>query len=199
MSIENKFCSRCGSPLQENALFCPQCGTSVPQPSATTATGTSTAPSSQPMDWREQRRQWRAQRRAERYEKYEKGEKHEEKTEKGRRGNVVGPIAGGLVLIWLGITFYMQQAGYLPSDNWWAYFIAGIGVIIIVQGLINYSMSRIPFAGSFIGGAILLIIGLAFISNIGVNFWPLILVVIGIAILISSLTARRRRPAPSTS
>ncbi len=184
-------------------MYCPKCGTAVSQPGPSPATGAPTTPpagpSPQPSDWREQRRLWRAQRRAERYEKYEKGEKQTEKAEKGRGGGIIGPIIGGSILIWLGITFYLEQIGYLPLADWWAYFVAGIGAIIIIQGLISYAMYRVPYIGSLIGGAILLVIGLAFISNFAANLWPLILVIIGVALLVSSLTARRRRPPPPQS
>jgi hypothetical protein len=146
------------------------------------------------------RRQWRDQRRAERHEKYEKQEKHEknEKNEKGTgRGSIVGPVTGGLVLIWLGITFYLQQVNQLPSDNWWAYFVAGIGVIVILQGLLYYALTQRSFYGLFIGGAILLILGLGFIYNYNFTyFWPLVLVAIGIAVMASAFGARRRRPVP---
>lgn len=200
MSSDNNFCRNCGTQLQAGALFCPRCGTAV----AGGAAGQAPGPQ-QPSDWREQRRQWRAQRRAERYEKYEKQEKqekHTEKEEKGRRGGIVGSVTGGAILIWLGITLYLGQAGYLSWSLWWAYFIAGIGVILIIQGLVSFAMYRIPVVGSLIGGIILILIGLFFISNLSYNFWnfwPLILVAIGVAILVSSLTARRRRPPPSPS
>jgi hypothetical protein len=199
VSSDNKFCSRCGAQLQAGVLYCPRCGTAVPQPTTPPPTGAPTTPpgpTPAPTDWREQRRLWRAERRAERYEKYEKGEKQTEKGEKGRGGGFIGPIIGGSILIWLGITFYLEQIGYLPPADWWAYFIAGLGAIIIIQGLLGYARYRIPYVGSFIGGAILLVIGLAFISNFAANVWPLILVVIGVALLVSSLTARRRRPSP---
>jgi hypothetical protein len=84
----------------------------------------------------------------------------------------------------------------LLSGIWWAYFIAGIGVILILQGLIMFAMSRRSFLGPVIGGAILFLIGLAFIVNIVGTFWPLILVVIGIAIIASSFAARQRSPTP---
>jgi hypothetical protein len=198
---DNKFCSRCGAALQPGMMYCPRCGTAV-SPSTAPPSGappTTTPPPTSgppPTDWREQRRQWRAQRRAQQYEKYEKGEKHTEKAEKGTRGGgIIGPIMGGSILIWLGVTFYLEQTNYLPASDWWAYFLAGIGVIIIIQGLLSYALYRGPFIGSFIGGAILIAIGLGFIGNFA-DFWPLILIVIGIALLASSLTARRRRPPP---
>ena len=148
------------------------------------APGTAVAPSGQT----------RASYREYRHEKNEKQEKHE-KGEKGRGGNVVGPVVGGLILVWLGITFYLQQIGTISSNNWWAYFILGIGAIIVLQGFLLYFRSRRPIYGPFIGGAVLVLVGLSFIYNAWENFWPFILVIIGIAILASAL-ARSRTPGP---
>jgi hypothetical protein len=195
VSSNNMFCSRCGAPLQPEMMYCPKCGTAVPQPNE--APFGATTAGTPPNDWREMRRQWKAQKRAERYEKYEKGEKHSEKAEKGSRGgSILGPVVGGSILIWLGVTYYLEQISYLPGSDWWAYFLAGIGVILIVQGLLSYGLYRGPLIGSFIGGVILFIIGLSVIENFVGNLWPLILVIIGIAIVISSIIARRRRPPP---
>jgi hypothetical protein len=183
---EAKYCHKCGSALPTGSSYCPICGT--PVPSAPVGTGAQPAPSPGPYS-----------RRAYRYEKYEKQEKLEknEKGEKGtgRPGSIIGPVVGGLILIWLGITFYLQEIGSIPLANWWAYFILGIGFILVLQGLLVYSQSRRPFYGPFIGGAILILVGVSFIYNAWGNFWPLILVVIGIAILASALTWGRR-PAP---
>ena len=67
--------------------------------------------------------------------------KHE-KNEKGRGGDITGPLTGGLILIWLGVTFFLQQNGYIASDNWWAYFLTGIGAILIIQGAMRFAKSR---------------------------------------------------------
>jgi len=91
------YCRRCGSPLPADATFCPKCGTPV---AATSPPGGSwsTGPA-----WRE---------------KGEKGEKREknEKEEKGGRGSLLGAAVGGLILIWLGVSFYLEENGYLPGD-----------------------------------------------------------------------------------
>ncbi|MDA4118218.1 MAG: hypothetical protein OK455_07730 [Thaumarchaeota archaeon] len=100
-----------------------------------------------------------------------------------------------MILIWLGLTFFLQENGYIPSSDWWAYFLMGIGAILILQGATRYSVSRRPFVGSFIGGAVLLVIGFSFIQGFA-NLWPLILVVIGVAIMLSAISGRRRRPNP---
>ena len=66
--------------------------------------------------------------RAEKAEKEEKGEKHE----KGRESDLAGAILGGGVLIWLGISFWLAQSGTVSWTNWWAYFIAGLGALLII-------------------------------------------------------------------
>jgi zinc-ribbon domain len=189
----NKFCVKCGAPLTPDATFCAKCGTPV----APTSGPSATPP---PMWDRHAYRQWRRQARADyRYEKYEKHEKQEkrEKHEKGRGGSIISPIMGALVLIWLGTTLYLQQINYIPSSVWWAYFIAGVGIIIIAQGIMRYLEYHGPYVGSAIGGAILFLIGLAFITGLSFNFWPLLLVAIGVALIVSAVLGRRNRPAPT--
>jgi hypothetical protein len=134
-------------------------------------------------------------RRHEKQEKHEKNEKNE-KNEKGRGGDITGAITGGLILIWLGVTFFLQSNGYIASGNWWAYFLMGIGAILILQGLMRFAMSRRPFVGSFIGGVVLILIGFAFVQGFSANLWPLILVAIGVAVLLSAVVGRQRRPSP---
>jgi peptidoglycan/LPS O-acetylase OafA/YrhL len=139
--------------------------------------------------------EYRRRHRQEKQEKNEKGEKNE-KNEKGRGGDLTGPITGGLILIWLGVTFFLSQNNYISSDNWWAYFLMGLGAILILQGVLRFGMSKRPFIGSFIGGAVILIIGFSFVQGFSANLWPLILVAIGAAVLLSAVAGRQRRPAP---
>lgn len=174
--------------LPQSASFCPRCGTPV------SAQGTGAPP---PYYDKPSYKEWRRQqRRSEKSEKNEKGEKGE-KAEKGGSGALFGAIIGGAILIWLGVSFYLQEIGYLAAFNWWALFIAGIGVILILQGIFMFARNRRPIIGPLIGGGILLIIGLAFFFNSFVNLWPLILVVIGLAIVASAFGARRRTPPPA--
>lgn len=72
----------------------------------------------------------------------------------------------------------------------------GIGAILILQGVLRFAMSRRPFIGTFIGGAVLLIIGFSSVQGFSANLWPLILVAIGAAVMLSATLGRRRRPAP---
>ncbi len=130
-----------------------------------------------------------------RHEKGEKGEKNE-KNEKGKGGDLTGAITGGLILIWLGVTFFLSQNNYISSGNWWAYFLIGIGAILIIQGVLRFGTSRRPIFGSFIGGVVLIIIGSSAVQGFTADLWPLILVAIGAAVMLSAVVGRRRRPAP---
>jgi uncharacterized Zn finger protein (UPF0148 family) len=184
MSTGSKFCHRCGAALPAGAAFCPSCGAAVAVAPSAWQQATPPAPPSQPT----------------RYEKQEKHEKHEkrEKQEKGRGGDLAGALTGGLVLILLGVLLYYSAAGNstINYGNFWEYFIIGVGAILILQGVIRYSQRGTPFIGSFIGGAVLMIIGLAFVSTANYALWPLILVVLGFAAIASAFTARRRAPVP---
>ncbi|HKT22476.1 MAG TPA: hypothetical protein VJR06_07715, partial [Nitrososphaerales archaeon] len=65
-----------------------------------------------------------------------------------------------------------------------------------VQGIIRYGEKGTPYLGSFIGGAVMIIIGLGFISSNNLDLWPLILIVLGAAAIVSAFTVRRRIPVP---
>jgi heme/copper-type cytochrome/quinol oxidase subunit 4 len=189
MSAGSRFCHRCGAALPPGAAFCASCGTAVAvapsggQVGAPSAgqQGVAAAPPSYPT----------------RQEKQEKQEKRE-KQEKGRGGDLAGALTGGLILILLGVLLYFAAVGTtaINYSNFWEYFLIGIGAILILLGIIRYAQRGTPYVGSFIGGVILMIIGFAFVSTANYAFWPLILVVLGIAVIASAFTARRRVPIP---
>jgi MFS family permease len=171
---------KCGAALPDNATFCPNCGTAV-------STGVPPQAAAVPPRW---------ERRYDRYEKREKQEKNE-KNEKGRGGDISGAITGALILIWLGISFYLAQSGRVGWENWWQIFLVGLGAVLILQGILRYARTRRPFIGPIIGGVVLMLIGLSFFAGAnGVDFWPLILVAIGVIVLFSALAGRRRVPNP---
>ena len=138
--------------------------------------------------------------RVARHEKQEKQEKNEkgEKHEKGRGGDLAGAITGGLVLILLGVLLYFATTATMEVtfSNFWEYFLVGIGVILIIQGAVRYAERRVLVTGSFIAGGVLIIVGLAFLSTVNFAVWPLILVVLGLAAIVSAFSSRRRAPAP---
>jgi hypothetical protein len=166
------FCMKCGAEVPEGAEFCPKCGN---QMTVSAAVG-------------------RRHRREEKQEKEEKEEKHEKGEKSGDR---TGPLTGGLILIWLGISLYLAQTNYIVWDTWWPYFIIGVGVILIVQAVIRYTSSqhKAPAMGFLIAGAVLLIVGFA--GVVGMNdWWPFVLIAIGVVVIFGGMRARARTPRP---
>src|SRR3989304_2051698 len=177
MPEEKRFCSKCGVQVIQGAGFCSSCGTPV----SATVSPPSAQPSPPPF-----------------MQKREKGEKREkeEKGEKGEKGgDRSGAVVGGSILVWLGISLYLSQINMIPGADWWAYFLSGLGVLLILQGIIRRTRSGRPLTGSILGGAILLVIGLTSILGVR-DFWPFILVIIGAAVIFSGISARRRSPRP---
>jgi hypothetical protein len=77
--------------------------------------------------------------------------------------------------------------------NWWAFFIGGVGALLILQGLLRAvtAFGR-GIIGSLIWGVVLLLIGLAGIFP-GMNlqqFWPLALIALGLGLLFTNLLKR---------
>ena len=169
------FCPKCGTEVSSDAVFCPKCGAQI------IVSAVPPVPPIPPVE----RRQY--------------GEKREKQEKGGERGDKSGPIVGGLILIWLGISLYLTQTNYLGVtwNNWWGYFLIGIGVILLIQSAIRYM--TLPYKGSatgtMIGGFVLIVIGLAGATGIR-DWWFLIFIAIGIVVIISGLTATRRNPRP---
>ncbi len=172
---EAKYCSNCGALIPEGAMFCPKCGRPV-----------SSAPAQPPTPSRPYR--------YEKHEKREKGEKGE-KREKGKEGDISGALLGGAILVWLGVSFYLQQIGRLPADLWWAYFLFGIGALLVLRGILLYSRGW-HYTGSIVGGVVLMFIGFVSVERLQLTYWPLILVIIGAAIIFTGLTGRKKVPKP---
>ena len=172
------FCHKCGAEVGEDAQFCPNCGTSLKESRETRCGG-----------------KWKPD-REEKQEKDEKGEKGE-KQEKGE-GSRISPIIGGLVLIWLGVTFYLAATGIVAWTNWLGYFLLGLGVIILVQAAAIFSSAtgrKGSAYGPLIGGAILIVIGVS--SVIGItHWWAIVLIIVGFLIIVSALRQRARNPRP---
>lgn len=108
------YCPKCGTEVREEMAFCPKCGAplKVERP---------------PVE------------AAEKAEKREKGEKQEkrEKTEKHekREFGVIGPLVGGLILIFLGLMSYLQITGLLRREAASAFFFVTIGIVIIIVSI----------------------------------------------------------------
>jgi len=132
------YCPKCGSKLREDMSFCPKCGAAlkVEKPSV------EAVPAPPP--------------RAEKAEKGEKGEKHEkrekeereerekrEKSEKHekREFGYMGSLIGGLILIFLGLMFYLALTTPIGWATAGAIFVIVIGIIIIVGAVYAATMA----------------------------------------------------------
>lgn len=111
-----------------------------------------------------------------------------EKEKEKRKQDPFSGITGGLVLILLGILLLFATLDYISWGDWWAYFLMGLGAILILDVVIRAKSptDRQQGTGKLIGGAVLIIIGAAHIFGM-VTWWPLILIAIGIILLITSL------------
>lgn len=79
----------------------------------------------------------------EKQEKQEKGENYEKgETYEKRESSFIGPLIGGLIVIFLGILLYLQVTGYLGIEMAGALFFVIIGVIVIAAGLYAASVAR---------------------------------------------------------
>jgi hypothetical protein len=98
----------------------------------------------------------------------------------------------GLVLILLGVLLFLTIRGTLEWDSWWQYFLIGLGGIFLLDGLIHYwhPATRYRGAGRFVPGLILVLVGTAFVIGFS-EWWPLVLVGVGVAILLGMLFRRR--------
>lgn len=163
-------------------MFCPKCGAPVGPPERV------------PHEKEEKRE------KEEKHEKREKEEKHEKAAPEKREGDMLGAVVGASILILLGALFSLIQIGtfsWITWTNWWWYFLFGIGCILIVSAALRAAVTtyKATAVGPLIGGVILCLIGLAGIINIE-NWWPLLLIAVGIAVIVGGLVAISRSPKP---
>ncbi len=117
----------------------------------------------------------------------ESQEKEECCEEKKHKHDPLSSMTGGLILILLGVLFLLVTMDHISWGSWWQYFLMGLGVILILEAIIRSASPsyRRDISGKLIGGFILIFIGGAFIIGWS-NWWPLILIAVGVGILLSS-------------
>ena len=97
-----------------------------------------------------------------------------------------GKISGGILVAWLGVSFFLKEMSLINGHLWWPVFAAGIGVLLILRGVMIYENTKYwsNDKGAFIGGAFFILLSLLSFVNFGylANFWPVILVFLGISI-----------------
>ncbi len=132
-----------------------------------------------------------------RNEKEEKDEKDQsdrrEKEEKGVADRP-GTLTWALVLIMAGLVMLAGNVGLLPEDDGVSTFgiiLMGAGVIVGLEVLFRYLRPeyRRPLGGRLVLAVMLFVAGGG--SSIGwEHVWPVLLIGIGVAILVGSLTRR---------
>jgi phosphatidylserine synthase len=118
-------------------------------------------------DWREARREYRQEMRESRHR---------------------WPFHGvflGLTLVLLGVLFLLNQAGTITGDTWWQSLLIGLGAISILNGIAHYRsrVFRWGSFGKFIVGIILILVGVFFMIGIS-EWWPVVLIVAGVAFML---------------
>lgn len=114
-------CAKCGTEVSEEMKFCPKCGASLkvePVPAEPVS----------PAPYRAEKAE--KQEKTEKEEKYEKREK-EVRYEK-RESSFIGPLIGGLILIFLGLMFYFAVTASLRWETAGAVFFILVGIVIII-------------------------------------------------------------------
>lgn len=125
-------------------------------------------------DWREQRREFRRECREARHRHPFQG------------------LITGLILVLLGVLFLSTQQGWISGDSWWQYLVIGLGSIFIISGLAQYWSPgyRYGIYWKFIAGTVLILIGILSILSVS-QWWPLVLIVAGLAVLFRFVRPRR--------
>lgn len=109
--------------------------------------------------------------------------------------DLAGPLFGGGVLIILGVSFWLATSGAISWAIWWAYFLGGLGMLLILLGISNARSGK--DSGPITGGVVLLAIGIIAILawNYSLsNWWPLVLIVLGLVVIVSAVLSRRIAP-----
>jgi hypothetical protein len=115
-------------------------------------------------------------------------EKEKESCQKSPKDDAFSGVIGGLIVILLGVMFLLATMDIISWGKWWAYFLLGLGAILILDGIIRSATTayRHHARGRLIGGAVLAVIGGAFVFGMS-NWWPLIIIAVGIVLVVSSL------------
>lgn len=112
-----------------------------------------------------------------------------------RASGLIGGIFGGLLVIWLGVSFYLVMTRMLTWAEWGAWFPLGIAALFLLQGIawLFIPGMRKNFIGMLIPALFLAVTGLVPILGGGWHawgeWWPMVIVAVGLVIIISTVWA----------
>jgi len=129
-----------------------------------------------------------------RYPEKEHDEKEEEHMEEKWRRDPFSALFFGLIVISAGVFLLMAARGIIEWGDWWAYLFLAIGCILIIDAFARYAVParRRPIFGKVFFGLILICIGGSNIYGLE-EWWPLILIIVGVLIIVYGMT-RTRKP-----
>lgn len=124
---------------------------------------------------------WRDMRRAER------DARRQARHEMMGRGGWNGLPVGAIVLIVIGVVFLLGNFGFHLPAHWWAILLLIPAVGLLVAAIRFYRVDN-TFSGRAmgpaIGGVVLLAMALAIFFGLNWGpFWPIVLIVVGLAII----------------
>lgn len=106
------------------------------------------------------------------------------------------PVSGiffGLIVILVGVLLLLAKMEYIPWYNWWAYLLTGLGILFLLEVVVRASQPtyRRPYLSKLIAGTVLIAIGAGNIYGF-VHWWPVVIIIAGVIILIHGLAGRKR-------
>lgn len=120
------YCPKCGNRIDDEMVFCPKCG------AALKATQPPTAPAPSNVVYRNEKEE-----KNEKHEKHEKGEKHEK-----RMHGFIGPLIGGLILVFIGLTAFLELTIKMSQEVVDALFFVVVGAVIIIWAVYGAALAR---------------------------------------------------------
>jgi PAS domain S-box-containing protein len=116
----------------------------------------------------------------------------EMKRQRKQRPTPGGRVFWGLMLILWAVLIFALEQKWLPAGDLWKAFLVGLGAIFIIRAILNYfdRESRPYSVSRVIPGIILTCIGLGLLFNFNA-WWPLVLVIAGVAVLFFSWFLQR--------
>ena len=99
------------------------------------------------------------------------------------RSKTKDPSSGifwGILFIYAGLLCFLVEWNFIYGDEWFSFFLLGLGIIMIGEYLIRQFVESVPKCGmaKLIFGLIFLVIGSNHIFYLE-DWWPLLLVLVG--------------------
>lgn len=124
-----------------------------------------------------------------------------------RAKSLIGGVFAGLIVIWVGVSFYLKMSGLITWAEWGAWFTLGLAALFLLQGIAWLFVPglRRSFIGMFIPALILAVVGIIPLLGGGWHawrgWWPFLIVAVGLIIIISTVSgivSKRRKEKPKT-